>query len=456
MAANFFSRTVTKRIIAGGAAVGGTGVAVSQLSGPSLAHTAEEAKAQFETSWGYLNVVKLPDNWTGKVFRIKNDYPKLPGTFDIEAPWLDIDYKEDPLEYCARVKLYCWEGNVNNEFDVHKNPIRPWYHAPWMHWNDNGREPVHGLTFERPTKAGELSDKQKTVVQAWAVGFYNWIGAATFGEIWEDPAKPNWEKGVLFRPGTCVFKILMTEANETQLFNLKDAPTMQAFIATPKSVKNNNASERKTTPTDLRLLQVDFAVRDDRSPIGWVFGTFMYDGSLTQHKNTWDRIIPVGIMWGNDPDLTKQDYADGKRPVESWINPVADDLKKRLGGTRALSPWGVSGRLNGPVDNFKSACTSCHSIAENYPDGSVSMIPPDTGDAKPWFRNLLAPKQSFTPGKATGDYSLQLMTGYNNYLKWDGVQQGFKHKVKVSIPFSAARRREAAIDAKRAPLRSQE
>lgn len=30
----------------------------------------------------------------------------------------------------------------------------------------------------------------------------------------------------------------------------------------------------------MRLIQVDFAVVDDRSPIGWVFGTFMYDGTL--------------------------------------------------------------------------------------------------------------------------------------------------------------------------------
>jgi hypothetical protein len=29
----------------------------------------------------------------------------------------------------------------------------------------------------------------------------------------------------------------------------------------------------------MRLIQVDFAVRDDRAPIGWVFGTFMYNGN---------------------------------------------------------------------------------------------------------------------------------------------------------------------------------
>ena len=41
-----------------------------------------------------------------------------------------------------------------------------------------------------------------------------------------------------------------------------------------------NASVRNSQPSDLRLLQVDFAVRDDRAQIGWVFGTFMYNGQL--------------------------------------------------------------------------------------------------------------------------------------------------------------------------------
>lgn len=60
-----------------------------------------------------------------------------------------------------------------------------------------------------------------------------------FGQVIADPTKNNSSKGVPLASG---------------------------------KVRNNFAS-------DLRLLQVDWAVRDDRAPIGWVFGTFMYDGS---------------------------------------------------------------------------------------------------------------------------------------------------------------------------------
>jgi hypothetical protein len=41
----------------------------------------------------------------------------------------------------------------------------------------------------------------------------------------------------------------------------------------------HNAAIRRDKPDSLRLLQVDFAARDDNAPTGWVFGTFMYDGS---------------------------------------------------------------------------------------------------------------------------------------------------------------------------------
>lgn len=42
-------------------------------------------------------------------------------------------------------------------------------------------------------------------------------------------------------------------------------------------------TKRKMFPyaSEVRLVQVDFAVVDPRAPIGWVFGTFMYDGTKT-------------------------------------------------------------------------------------------------------------------------------------------------------------------------------
>jgi hypothetical protein len=40
------------------------------------------------------------------------------------------------------------------------------------------REPISGLTFERPTPAGELAESQDRILQCWAIGFYNKIGSS--------------------------------------------------------------------------------------------------------------------------------------------------------------------------------------------------------------------------------------------------------------------------------------
>jgi len=51
-------------------------------------------------------------------------------------------------------------------------------------------------------------------------------------------------------------------------------------------------------------------------------------------------------MWGNDPQLTQREFEEnGKRPVEQWINPAADELLRQLKGDRPS--WGWNGRMNG-------------------------------------------------------------------------------------------------------------
>jgi len=136
--------------------------------------------------------------------------------------------------------------------------------------------------------------------------------------MWEDPNNPKWEK-LKFPLGTCVFKvswhsynygdanksekILMTDASVEEVSFLKESPTMKAvskfglcqpckftnaalqvIAEQPTKEKHRWAGKRNDRASDLRLLQVDFAVRDDRAPIGWVFGTFMYDGNQKQEN----------------------------------------------------------------------------------------------------------------------------------------------------------------------------
>jgi hypothetical protein len=111
---------------------------------------------------------------------------------------------------------------------------------------------------------------------------------------------------------------------------------------------------------------------------GWIFATYSYDGSRGG-AGWWDRMVPVGAMWGNDPSLDKAASGAGARVKESWINP----------DSRTPQHLGFLGRLNGPVDNPASACLSCHMTAE-VPARSGIMPPANSADPMRWFANMPA------------------------------------------------------------------
>ncbi|XP_019617901.1 PREDICTED: uncharacterized protein LOC109465195 [Branchiostoma belcheri] len=353
-----------------------------------------------------------PAAYTGPVFKPRLDFPSRANPNNETFPWLDIDFRTEPEKYLYTVRDYCLEGNVECDFKVDQNQTRDWYHVPWMSSQPTGREPVHGLTMEKSSKQGMLSESQRREVQNWAVAFYNSPGANAVGQVWSLPWKPA-QNGVTFPEGTVGFKPLFTQATEEEVPILKGSPVWKAAIAkTPREPGDRGP------PVETRLIQMDVAVRDDRADIGWVFGTFVYHSSQSNDA-PWRRLVPVCLQWGNDPDLTQQRYQEGARPVQTWNNPRIRELGI-LSGSRPYLGW--LGRANGPVDNFKSCCASCHSTAA-VPDKDNSVprvVPPK--DATPdqalrWFRNL-APGQAFQKGGKSLDYSLQLSSSISQYNQW--------------------------------------
>lgn len=115
------------------------------------------------------------------------------------------------------------------------------------------------------------------------------------------------------------------------------------------------------------VAQFDIIVKDTKSSpkTGWVFMTLVYDSSVP--GDVWDKMIPLGAQWGNDPQATKP----GQPLIENWINPKAPKYS-----TQTL---GWMGRLSGPNDGARnniavngkviqnapdSSCMSCHSTAQ--------------------------------------------------------------------------------------------
>ena len=340
-----------------------------------------------------------PAGWDGPVFKLSQAYPEAPPQSE-QYPWKEIDFRAEPGGYARAVLRYAYEGNLEVDWRVHENTVRKWYHAPWLHDGDSGREFVHGLTRERTSRPKELHENQTEQFQNWAVGMYNAPGGHVVRQVWGDPEAagrvPDPGK-TRFPDGTVSVKLLFTQATVQQVPYLEGAFEWQAHTTA--------VGDRERKIRTLRLLQIDIAVRDTRADdtTGWVFGTFAYDKDAAG-DTPWDRMVPVGLMWGNDPTVLP---GGGGTLKETWINPESR-AGRRVG-------WG--GRLNGPVDNPVSSCLSCHSTAQ-IPTTSPMVPPNDATDEQRlhWFRNIKA-GEAFDMGSTSLDYSLQLGMGIQNYRR---------------------------------------
>ncbi|MBC7966181.1 MAG: hypothetical protein H7Z17_09675 [Fuerstia sp.] len=371
-----------------------------------------------------------PPDYQGMVFDLSQDYPtEAPPV--AEMPWDTLNFRTQPLEYARAVLKYGVEGNTEVDWVVQKNAVRKWYHAPWMHPGCGGREFVRGMTRERSSRPGELHPNQTKFCDNWAVGFYNPPGGYTVGQVWSNANEPN-PSSATFPYGTVGMKLLFTTATVEEAPFLEGSLEWTANIY-PRTDKNPCGPDGpKRENLTLRLLQIDIAVRDKRKDhtTGWVFGTFIYDGSATG-ETPFDRMQPVGLMWDDDETVT----TDMKRPGV-FVNP---DLKGGSLNADLIGDWdpanpkkvrlvhaGLGGRLNGPVDNPISSCMSCHGRA-----GAPSQPEVPQGISKPEQYTEAAFKQFFAdipPGAAkdTGadgkeytrlDYSLQLDVGIRNFTR---------------------------------------
>ena len=156
----------------------------------------------------------------------------------------------------------------------------------------------------------------------------------------------------------------------------------------------------------VRLLQVDFAVKDDRSTqTGWVFGTFAWIGPR-KGDGLWDNLELVGLQRGNDPGKIsnlEQLYAN-------------ETLRGKTFGWAKRPFMGFLGRTNGPADNLSSSCLSCHSRAQLPRPTLVARLPDLTKPARvdahlnKFFKNVPSGQlaDSSVANSVPLDYSLQV------------------------------------------------
>lgn len=275
------------------------------------------------------------------------DWPAM-ANVTVEEPWKAIDFKADPRAYMSSVLDTVRVGFVKDGPRLVGTGDEAWWIVPWMDYMSPGREAMMGLTKERSPLPGDLSPISTAGHQVWAIGFYNAPAAAVIGEIYADPCEPSFPEFVQFPEGSAAVKFLFTDAPSNQVSYLENAPVYQALIDPDGS--DDDPTDRVLS--DMKLLQVDIAVRDSRArETGWVFGTFVWLG-LPRGDGLFDNLEPVSLQWGDDPRVTSP------RDIrETWIN---QNLNGVVYGW-AERPWlGFMGRANGPADNIRSSCISCH------------------------------------------------------------------------------------------------
>jgi hypothetical protein len=408
-------------------------LAVFVVFAPSIRRTtaaaAEADKPYVDQHYPDFGFLPPPTEYKGRVFTLSQKYPKAEPGASERPEFLKIDFKEHWREYLLAAQDYCFKdnvlgGDVEKDFDAALRADPTWFHVPWQHYGPNGREGVHGLTKEAPVQPQQLALSQTySGGQMYAVGLYNVFGGYTIGKTWADKEHPN-AKGIQFPVGTVVMKVLFTDVPTDQVPSLGNPLLWTAYVT-------ENYRSTKRVFHQLALVQMDLMVRDDRSPFGWVFGNYQYNGKMN-NKNMWKNLVPLGIQWGNDPELN-----DGTGTQGAYTNPIPEttrpnpNLKETIVNSddKELPPThlGWNGRLNGPADNYLSSCMSCHLTAEAPVKSPSSPLffpkdqVPQVGSKAwmRWFQNLKCTER-FDTDKPTSstDFSLQLAASLQNFYNW--------------------------------------
>ena len=380
-----------------------------------------------------------PSQYQGRIFKLSQDYPQTkPEIEPAVRKILAIDFTKDWKAYMLAVRDYIYEGNIHgngiaNDFYLEDNKVRRWYHVPWQHYGPFGREGIHGLTKEGPALPQTLAPGQTGTWQTYAVGFYNAPGGYMIGRVWADADNPRIDimQNEGFPIGTVVGKVLFSTAPVSEVPYLTNPIEWLAY-----TTKTFQPFDSPRVMNTVRFIQMDIMVRDPRAPFGWVFGTFVYNGALA-NPNLWENVVPVGLMWGNDPHVTSHAESNPK-PVRTEINP---DLKETVINTDPNMPpmhLGFGLRLDGPVDNTASSCMSCHATAQ-FP--AVSAIMPsfakiDGREPEPaspdwmrWFRNIPCTRP-FDVQASSMDYSLQLAGSVQNFVAAKAAATGGLYSVQ--------------------------
>ena len=422
--------------------------AVSQAAfRPELEQSLQALKAAkpFQNNNG---LVPPRNEYSGPLFNLNHAWPTQPRPALKDAPWRAAinNGKITPENASAyanalRAAVAVNARNLIMHYDTWDAAKAGWYNEPWL---GSLREAIHG-TYS----AGEFGPAifpntgLRAQFNTHVLTYYDARAAYTLYRVWASSAMtPNLQvSSPQFAEGSIIVKAAVFASEDTtkplDWWDSMNGAQVWSIYCQANNQDCSHPSNPRVWPG--YVAQFDIIVKDSQSApaTGWVYMTLVYDKSVP--GDTWDKMVPLGVQWGNDPQAT----AAGMPLHENWINPSAP-----LYSTQTLG-WGD--RLSGPNDGARndiavngivmknapdSSCMSCHSTAQwnavahkmdsfllpsfaasappgfqlcgdngkPDPNGTNICSPaPGTGDWMKWFQNRLG-TQPMDAGSIATDF----------------------------------------------------
>ncbi len=373
-----------------------------------------------------------PDKYKGPVFKLSSGWPQHSLGPITNAPWQEAIHgqitPENAGAYVEALKKFV-SANAEKlifEYGSWDASKAKWYNEPWL---GSLRETIHGTYC-----AGEFPPQTfpgtglRATFATHVLTYYDERAAYTLYKLWGTSAmKPDvTTANSQFEEGAVVIKLALFASEDPKLQKnwwdaMEGAAEWPLYTETVSEKNCDLPTSVAVVPT--YLAQFDIIVKDSKAAprTGWVFSTLVYDKDAPG-KDAWDKMVALGAMWGNDPDVT----VPGKPLHENWINPKAPKYSTQTLG------WG--GRLSGPNDGAMndiaydgktvnnapdSSCMSCHGPAEwdVQKHKMVSFILPS-------YPNTFPPPPSFLPcgndGKPNkdGDFICSPSPASSDWMRW--------------------------------------
>ena len=414
------------------------------------------------------NGYPLPPNYSGPVYKLNHAYPQQPVAEPANPPWREAlggkpIGQTNSIAYVNALKNYI-APQVSSLVNDYKSwdPVKAnWYAAPWIapavgSWP--GRGAIQGA-YPGP---GFGKQFYGVALQDYAIVYYNPTAAFTLYNVWQHNAHPYLPnvKAAQFEEGAIVIKLAVTTAQGDDASKPNYWPVLKGSAKSKVYQAPFQGKSKQPVVTDVTALQFDLIVKDTKttteagSETGWVFATLVYDKDAPG-ETVWDRMVPLGAMWGNDPEVASvdPDANVGENPnqelQQTVVNPAAPDYAKIT--------LGYGGRLSGPNDaaaniappasvtlsgksyNFyrMSSCMSCHGTAA-FAKNPPSLVPvvPKKGWLDPGSDQFLEYFQSRpgnvpqVSGQIPLDYDMVLRQALINLKAASGSKEGIAESKK--------------------------